>query len=132
MEQGLFRKVILIEHFSHSLINFCSKTSKTPWVVIFNSGMTGKARNDSVPKGAASGHPSACAARLTSSSSRADLIGLIERQQAGDRQRQDRLHVTRRGGDETAAVFREGSSTDEHVARIGTSNDQVVRIVRDG
>ena len=97
--------MILIEHFSHSLINFCSKTSKTPWVVIFNSGMTGKARNDSVPKGAASGHPSACCRPVDLFQLTRNLIGLIERQQAGDRQRQDRLHVTRRGGDETAAVF---------------------------
>ena len=48
--------------------NCWSRTSKRPRAVIRSSGMTGRARNESVPNGAASGQPSDRAARWTSSS----------------------------------------------------------------
>ena len=99
--------------------------------MIRNSGMTGRARNESVPNGASSGQPSACAARLTVFELAADLIGVVEREQTGDGKRQDRLHLAARGGDETAAVLGQGTRTHQHIAGIGPRDDQVVRIVRD-
>ena len=53
--------------FIQSFMNRCSSTWNTPLAVIRNSGITGKARKESVPNGASRGHPIACAAWLTSS-----------------------------------------------------------------
>ena len=39
----------------------------------------------------------------------ADLVGAVEREQSGDGERQDGLHVPGRGSDETAAMLGQGA-----------------------
>ena len=58
-------------------------------------------------------------------------LGGLEREQAGYRQRHDRLR--RPSGDchESAAVVLEHAGTNDHVGCIRSGNDQVVRVVRD-
>ena len=61
----------------------------------------------------------------------ADGVGVLEREQPGDGQRQQGPHRPARGGDEAAAVLGQRPGAGEHVAGVGAGDDQVVRIVGD-
>ena len=93
--------------------------------------MTGRARNEKVPKGAWSGQPSALRSVVDLGELAADDVGAFEREEPGNWQRQDRPHRPLADNDKAAAVLGECPGRDKHVAGIGAGDDQVVRVMSD-
>ncbi len=118
--------------FIQSFMNRCSSTWNTPCAVIRNSGITGKARKESVPNGASRGHPIACAAWLTSSNWRQTVSASWSESRPATGRGSMAPDGAARRGDESTSVLGQRPDAGEHVPGVRAGNDQVVGIVRDG